>query len=343
MSDLQFAPLANAGALIREHACGGAGTLPRLMVVADGNAAKFHLRKLSGSLGAAGFGYECCIVPSGEESKSVGGLARLWGEFHMAKITRSDLVVAFGGGVTGDLAGFAAATWLRGVPIVQIPTTLLAMVDSSIGGKTAIDLPSGKNLAGAFHRPRLVVIDTSLLDTLPPEVFSEGMAEIIKYGCVFDDEMFDDTSNREIENLKGIIRRCVQIKSDIVSRDEFDRGERMLLNFGHTFGHAVEKVAGYADITHGEAVAIGMVAAARFGEQTGFTKSGTSGKIAAAVAAHNLPSEIPPHLGKHAICDAMLSDKKILSGKINLVLLERIGSAKIVPVEPDGFAADFTL
>jgi len=316
------------------------------MVVADENAAKFHFRKLYNSLDAGGFVHTFCTVPAGEESKSLEGLARLWDEFHKAKITRSDLVVAFGGGVTGDLAGFAAATWLRGVPIVQIPTTLLAMVDSSIGGKTAIDLPFGKNLAGAFHQPEMVVIDPDLLGTLPRKHFAEGMAEVIKYGCVFDGGLFgmvgkvwgdggsgDPPHDDRLESLSYIIRRCAQIKTDVVGRDEFDRGERMLLNFGHTFGHALEKAAGYGNISHGEAVAIGMIAAARLGEGWGMTETGTADRIAGVLKQFALPAEFPDGTDKNAVRAAMFSDKKILSGKINLVLLEKIGAARIVPAD----------
>ena len=338
----------------------------RVFIAADENAAKLHLPTLQASFDAAKIHHSSCIIPAGEESKSLTGLSRLWEEFNKAGITRSDLIVAFGGGVTGDLTGFAAATWLRGVPIVQIPTTLLAMVDSSIGGKTAIDLPSGKNLAGAFHQPDLVLIDPALLSTLPANRFAEGMAEVIKYGCIMDAQLFAqlETLGNELQSaatipsanssnstLESIICRCAQIKAEVVSRDEFDTGERMLLNFGHTFGHALEKVLGYGAISHGEAVAIGMVAAAKTGEKLSLTPAGTAKQIASLLKLFSLPTTIEEFKTAHALNDysnacectqdhasmanalteAMMADKKNMSGNIHLILLNKIGSATTVP------------
>ena len=343
---------AGAGLLARAGELLAANTpARRVIIAADENAAKRHLPALEASLAAAGIRCSTCVVPAGEESKSITGLSRLWDEFHKAGITRSDMVVAFGGGVTGDLAGFASATWLRGVPVAQIPTTLLAMVDSAIGGKTAIDLPCGKNLAGAFHQPRLVLIDPELLSSLPPSRFSEGMAEVIKYGCIMDAGLFEQLENRGSAPLppaalESVICRCAQLKAETVSRDEFDTGERMLLNFGHTFGHALEKVLGYSSISHGEAVAIGMASAALAGEKLSITPSGTSARIAAVARSFSLPATVGEFLEREAraaanplrrsppleeLAEAMLADKKNLSGQIQLILLNRIGAAIATP------------
>lgn len=307
-------------------------------VVSDANVAPLHLDPAIESLRAAGFKTCHVVVPPGETSKSLDMTAHLWDAFNSNGITRTDLVVALGGGVVGDLAGFAAATYLRGVAIMQVPTSLLAQVDSSIGGKTGIDLPFGKNLAGAFHQPKAVVIDPLALKTLPPARFAEGMAEVVKYGCIRDEALFNEIAKHAgsgfgDEALFDIISRCAAIKADVVNRDELDTGERMLLNFGHTVGHAIEKATGYGRISHGEAVAIGMVAAARLGEQTGTTPEGTSGKISALLAKLGLPTKTD--LSIDDIFDSMLADKKNFSGTINFILLERIGHAVRAPFPPD--------
>lgn len=307
----------------------------RALVVSDGNVCNLHLAPVLASLTAAGFNAEQVSVPAGEKSKSVEMLATLWNCFNGFGITRTDLVVALGGGVVGDLAGFAAATYLRGCPIIQVPTSLLAQVDSSIGGKTGIDLSFGKNLAGAFHQPRAVVTDPLLLKTLPQNRFAEGMAEVVKYGCIYDAELFARIeafaeNPHDDEALFQIITRCVQIKVEVVNRDEFDTGERMILNFGHTIGHAIEKVMGYGYISHGEAVAIGMVAAARLGESMGRTPAGTSTQIAALLVKLSLPTTT--EFTTDDIFEAMLSDKKKLSNEIHFILLEAIGKAVRVPL-----------
>lgn len=310
----------------------------RVCVVSDGNVCNLHLQPVMEALAAAGFHAEQVSVPAGENSKSLDMLSTLWNTFNGYGITRTDLVVALGGGVVGDLAGFAAATYLRGVAIIQAPTSLLAQVDSSIGGKTGIDLPSGKNLAGAFHQPRAVVTDPLALKTLPQNRFAEGMAEVVKYGCISDAalfkeiEEFAESDRADEEALFKIIARCVGIKADVVNRDELDTGERMLLNFGHTVGHAIENVMGYGCISHGEAVAIGMVAAARLGEQTGTTPAGVSQRIAALLKKLSLPVET--EFTVDDIFEAMMSDKKNLSGSINFILLEDIGRAVRIPFPP---------
>ena len=258
---------------IASTACSGR----RTCIVSDETVWPLYGTIVSDALAAAGFAVSSAIVPAGEESKSSQQLFGLYEQFHQAGLTRSDLVVALGGGVIGDLAGYAAATWLRGVPLIQAPTTLLAQVDSSIGGKTAIDLPIGKNLVGAFYQPRAVVMDPSVLRSLSRARMADGMAEVIKYGLIRDARLFEQIESRTYD-LEWILERCVRIKTTVVSRDERDTGERMLLNFGHTIGHAIEKVTHYQRFTHGEAVAIGMVAATQIGERLGLTEAGTDRK-----------------------------------------------------------------
>ena len=306
----------------------------RAVVVSDGNVCNFHLAPVMESLRTAGFAPESVCIPAGEKSKSVDMLVTLWNTFCGFGITRTDVVVALGGGVVGDLAGFAAATFLRGCPIIQVPTSLLAQVDSSIGGKTGIDLPFGKNLAGAFHQPRAVVIDPLVLKTLPRKQFAEGMAEVVKYGCICDAQLLEDIEafadhTSDSDALLKIITRCVQIKADIVGRDELDTGERMILNFGHTIGHAIEKVMGYGYLPHGDAVAVGMVAAARLGESIGKTPAGTSERIIRLLEKLSLPTTT--EFTTADIFEAMKSDKKKLSNEIHFILLETIGRAVRVP------------
>ena len=318
----------------------------RVCVVSDSNVCNLHLQPVMESLTAAGFHAEQVSVPAGENSKSLDMVSTLWNTFNGYGITRTDLVVALGGGVVGDLAGFAAATYLRGVAIIQAPTSLLAQVDSSIGGKTGIDLPFGKNLAGAFHQPRAVVTDPLVLKTLPEKRFAEGMAEVVKYGCISDAALFEDierfadTRTDDEGALFKIIARCADIKAGVVNRDELDTGERMLLNFGHTVGHAIENVMGYGYISHGEAVAIGMIAAARLGEMTGVTPAGVSQRISSLLQKLSLPVET--EFTVDDIFSAMKSDKKNLSGKINFILLEDIGRAVRVPFLPDELRARLT-
>ena len=304
----------------------------RVIVVTDENVAVLYLEKAVQSLRRSGFTVASCTVPAGETSKSQEMLFLLYAQFHAAGITRSDLVVALGGGVVGDLTGFAAATYMRGCPLMQVPTTLLAQVDSSIGGKTGIDLPFGKNLAGAFYQPKAVLIDPSVLSTLSRDRMSEGMAEVIKYGCIRDEMLFESIEKGTFD-LEWILERCIRIKTTVVQNDEFDTGERMLLNFGHTLGHAIEKATGFTQISHGEAVAIGMVYASLMGENAGITAPGTTERIRTVLARRNLP--VSTDLGTDELFDAMLSDKKKLSGKIYFVFLKKIGEAAAYPLTPE--------
>ena len=300
----------------------------RLFVVTDSNVFPLYLTRLANSLTAAGFEMTALTVPAGEHSKCVSELGSLWEKMLASGLTRTDAVVALGGGVVGDLAGFAAATALRGVDFVQIPTTLLAQVDSSVGGKVAIDLRAGKNLAGAFWQPKLVLMDPDTLNTLPDATFSDGMAEVIKYGCIRDKDFFDflcahPTRAEIMANIESILYQCCDIKRSVVEEDERDTGARMILNFGHTIGH--ELSGHYEQWTHGQAVAAGMVTAARLGVTLGVTPPELPGQIEAALAPLGLPTEIPCDSGTYAA--AIGRDKKGTGADITLVLLDQMGHA----------------
>ncbi|MBO5727580.1 MAG: 3-dehydroquinate synthase [Oscillospiraceae bacterium] len=308
----------------------------RVAVVTDSNVAPLYLQRVYNSLKLAGFAVEGIVVPAGESSKSMEMLGQLYDQMLAFGLSRTDAVVALGGGVVGDLAGFAAATVLRGVDYVQIPTTLLAQVDSSVGGKVAIDLPAGKNLAGAFWQPKLVLMDPACLTTLSERIFSDGMAEVIKYGCIRDADFFRlllDCGGRAgvMEHIEQVLYTCCDMKRRVVLNDERDTGERMVLNFGHTVGHAFELAGHYETWTHGQAVAVGMLWAAALGERLGVTPAGTGADIRRALEMYHLPAEIPCEW--ETMVEAVGLDKKRAGEGISFVLLEQLGCA--VPVKMD--------
>ena len=311
----------------------------KAVVITDTHVAPLYLERISTSLRNAGFDVTSCAFPAGEPSKRLSTIEGIYGHMAQAHITRSDFAVALGGGVTGDMAGFAAASYLRGIPFVQVPTTLLSQVDSSVGGKTGVDLPQGKNLVGAFWQPSFVLIDPDTLNTLSPHFFADGMGEVIKYGCIKSRALFDLLIETEDipSIMEDVIYRCVDIKRDVVERDEFDTGERALLNFGHTFGHALEKLHQYQGLSHGAAVGIGMVMMARLGEKAGFTAPGTADKIAAALEKYHLP--VHSDLPLSQIVEATASDKKSTGSSINLVLLKDIGESFVHKVARSDLAA----
>jgi 3-dehydroquinate synthase len=241
-----------------------------------------------------------------------------------AQVTRTDMVLALGGGVVGDMAGFAAAIYLRGIPYIQVPTTLLAAVDSSVGGKTAVDISAGKNLVGAFHQPALVYLDTDTLSTLDPAVMRDGFAEVIKYGIILDSKLFDTVATPNGFDLKDVIARCIEIKRDVVEQDEFDKGLRGLLNFGHTFGHAIEKLSGFT-ITHGSAVARGMIIAAKVARVYGFTDY--TDTITKVVKDYGFETDCP--FKADELYSVILSDKKRSGADITLVLPKQIGACTL--------------
>lgn len=264
------------------------------------------------------------VLPAGEETKSPEYLLQCYAFLLENGITRKDCVIALGGGVIGDLVGFAAATLLRGIPYIQIPTTLLAQVDSSVGGKTAIDLPEGKNLAGAFYHPQAVLIDPNCLSTLPPRQVACGMAEVIKYGCILDEPLLTALEEGSIDE-EEIIYRCCNWKREVVEEDPEDRGRRMILNFGHTYGHCAERAFGYSGITHGEGVAAGMVRFARLGEELGLSEAGTENRIRALCKKYDLPEKIA--VSKEVLRGTLVHDKKGEHGDINIVLLRKAGES----------------
>lgn len=296
-------------------------------VISDSNVFPIYGERALDSLREAGFAPSSFVFPAGEGSKQLSTVGDMLGFLAQQGLTRSDFLVALGGGVTGDMAGFAAACYLRGVSFVQVPTSLLAQVDSSVGGKTAVDLPQGKNLAGAFHQPSLVLIDPDTLGTLPPLFFSDGMGEVIKYGCIRSRALFETL--RDAADLRpqmeSILFSCVDCKREIVEHDEFDTGERMVLNFGHTLGHALEKAHGYTGLTHGAAVGIGMVLIARLGEHMDLTEDGTAEQIASLLEKYGLPVSDSAPLDQ--IVEATALDKKGLGGDLRIVLLHTIGDS----------------
>ena len=324
--------LARAGERIR-------AVLPRaskLAVVTDSHVGPLYGKTVLDSLAAAGFEARLFPVPAGEESKNASQLTRLWEDFMDFGLTRTDAVAALGGGVVGDLAGFAAATVLRGVAFVQIPTTLLAQVDSSVGGKVAIDLQAGKNLAGAFWQPKLVLMDPDVLDTLSLPVFMAGMAEVLKYGCIWDAGFFDFLTARPsrvelMADIEHILYTCCDIKRQVVTDDERDTGLRMILNFGHTLGHAYELAGHYVEWSHGEAVAAGMCAAAQLGVELGATPPDVPGRIAGAAASLGLPTSIYCTPDEYAAAVGL--DKKGAGTDISLILLDKMGHAVPYKIE----------
>jgi 3-dehydroquinate synthase len=326
--------IAQAGKL-----CAPLLTRGRTAVVTDETVAALHGKSLTKSLAAAGIDAPMIVVPPGEQTKSFEGLADLSDRLLALGLDRGDLIVAFGGGVVGDLAGFAAAIYKRGIDFIQIPTTLLAQVDSSVGGKTAIDTARGKNLIGAFHQPRLVLADLDVLATLPDRQMRAGYAEVIKYGLLGDVDFFEwleangaAVLAREPEALARAVARSVQMKADIVTDDERETsGRRALLNLGHTFGHAMEAETGFGEaLLHGEAVALGCAMALRFSAQLGLCPGQDAARAEAAIAAAGLParlSDIPGRFPADRLVEHMGQDKKAEAGRLTFVLVHELGKA----------------
>ena len=321
--------LAQSGALAAQAVPGR-----RAMIVFDDRVTANCLQAVQASFAAAGFAVSHFSVAHGEDSKSLSTLADLLNAAVDAGLTREDLFAALGGGVVGDLAGFAAAVYLRGVDFVQLPTTLLAMVDACVGGKTAVNLPGGKNLCGAFHQPRLVICDPDTLSTLPPAVYAEGMAEIIKHGAICDEGLLDQV--REGAPIEHLISASLRIKGELVCRDERDLGPRQLLNFGHTFGHALEKLNDYR-IYHGEGVAVGMVIAAFAAEHHGLCAPGVCRELRALLTENRLPVTTPFNAAQIARCTR--EDKKRRGDSLTLVLPVSRGRCLLHPLPAEDLAA----
>lgn len=307
----------------------------KAVVVTDTNVAPLYQWRILNSLEKQGLQVKTHIFRAGEENKHLGTISDIYKTLADFRMTRKDIIIALGGGVCGDMAGFAAATYLRGIDFIQVPTSLLAQVDSSVGGKTGVDLPQGKNLVGAFHQPVAVLIDPDTLLTLSDTFIADGMGEVIKYGCIKDRAFFEMLESQDaLQHIEDVIETCVSIKRDVVSRDEREAGERMLLNFGHTLGHSIEKLNGFTGITHGMAVAVGMVLIAKAGERSGLTAAGTADRIIRLCEKYGLPTSCTSTA--HEMAEAAKSDKKTAGSKINLVLLKEIGDSFIHSITLDG-------
>jgi 3-dehydroquinate synthase len=313
--------------------CARLKTGDRCAIITDANVGKKFAKPAYDSLLKAGFEPSLITVPSGETSKSLRTVQSCYDQLAAHRLERKSFVVALGGGVVGDLAGFVAATYLRGIPFVQIPTTLLAQVDSSVGGKTGVNLRAGKNLVGAFHQPRLVVCDLNTLKTLPEREFHAGLAEIIKYGIIFDARLFAQLERnlptilkRNEKTLAFAIARCCEIKAKIVSKDESENGLRSILNFGHTIGHAIENSIGYGKFLHGEAISIGQVAAAKLSQKILGLPQRDVERIENLFRRAGLPAEIKLNsTQRQKLFDAMRLDKKVSGGEVKFVLAKKIG------------------
>lgn len=343
------AGLLNDGALIAASLRGR-----HALIVSDANVAPLYAAHVEQSLHSARpdlrLGH--FAMPAGEDHKTLAIFGDVLGALAALGATRDATVVALGGGVVGDLAGFAAACWMRGIDVVQLPTTLLAMVDSSVGGKTAVDLPAGKNLVGAFHPPRAVIADTTTLRTLPDRELHAGLAEVVKYGAIFDAGFLDwlhanadALLARDNAALAEAIARSCRFKAEVVARDPFEHGERALLNFGHTFGHAIEAEQGYAgsgrdSLNHGEAVAVGMVLAARMAHRLGMAPVSDTTRLIALLQRFGLPTALPPGMDPAALLARMRLDKKADAAGLRFVLWDAAGKARIVAgvTDPDVLA-----
>ena len=332
---------AKAASYLPEGAAPGA-----VFIITDENVAALYLERVRASFAAAGPAVATAVIPAGETEKNLSRVEWLYHRMLEAGLDRKSIIVALGGGVVGDVAGFAAATYMRGIAFVQIPTTIVAQVDSSVGGKTGVDLAEGKNLIGAFHQPAAVVIDPETLSTLPRRETSAGLAEVIKHGVILDADYFkrlEDLGQGLLEmdaaRAGEVVRRSVEIKAEVVSRDEREAGLRAILNFGHTVGHALEALTGYSRFLHGEAVAIGMVAACRIGREAGLCGDEPAERVSALCALAGLPIS-GEGFSAARVAEAFARDKKSVRGAPRFVLPEEIGRVKIgCEIAPETVAA----
>ncbi|MEM7593682.1 MAG: 3-dehydroquinate synthase [Cyanobacteria bacterium P01_A01_bin.83] len=317
----------------------------KVLVISNPEIFGYYGEACLSSLQNAGFETYTHLIPAGEEYKHLESIQQVYDVAQANHLERTSTFVALGGGVVGDMTGFAAATWLRGVNFVQVPTSLLAIVDASVGGKTGVNHPQGKNLIGAFYQPKLVLIDPNLLKTLPPREFQAGMAEVIKYGVIWDQDLFTKLEHHDDLNtleqvgeqlLETIITRSCQAKAEVVSQDEKESGIRAILNYGHTIGHAVESLTNYKQFVHGEAVAIGMVAAGKIALEMGLWTREEAIRQDALIAKAGLPTAIPSELTTEAILETIKSDKKVKAGKVRFILPTELGKVTISDrVTPD--------
>jgi len=305
----------------------------KIVIISDSNVWQLYGEETLSQLETANYSTFHFEFPAGEASKNGETFLSILNFLAENHLTRSDLLIALGGGVVGDITGFAAATYLRGIAFIQIPTTLLAMVDSSVGGKTAIDLPAGKNLAGAFYQPSLVLCDTDTLNTLPESIFRDGCAEVIKYAALYDPDLFTHLMNNGLAfSREFVISRCVALKADVVSRDEFDTGARQMLNFGHTIGHSIEAQSNFT-ISHGQAVAIGMAIVSRAAAIKGICSVETQKQLLEILKKFDLPYST--QFTSEQLYQSALSDKKRSANTVNLIVPKAIGSCIILPTPID--------
>lgn len=320
------------GSTLGEHFSG-----KKIALITDENIQKTYGEFIKKQLDASHCEWDLITLPAGDTSKSFDTLSSIYKRLIDFQITRDDVIVSLGGGVIGDITGFAASTFLRGVDFVQIPTTLIGQVDSSIGGKNAVNLPEGKNLVGTFYQPAYVFIDPDFVQTLSDYHMADGMAEIIKYACVADADLFSDLirmkNHRNAELIESIIYRCCLIKKQMIEQDEKDQGIRMLTNFGHTIGHAIENLYDYRIYGHGQAVAMGMHTITEHSEAMGLTGINTSAMLKEILLDYGLPAELPHDIDKDLLARSAMKDKKRRGNKINLILLEKIGRGYIYPIE----------
>ncbi|MDR0906621.1 MAG: 3-dehydroquinate synthase [Oscillospiraceae bacterium] len=308
-------------------------TVKHAVIVTDGNIAQMYAARVMELLNDAGIASTLCVIPAGEQNKTLATVERLYHEFAAAEMNRRGVVIALGGGITGDIAGFAAATFMRGVQVVQIPTTIVAQVDSSVGGKTGVNLGEGKNLVGAFHQPSAVIADTDFLHTLPEREWRAGLAEVVKCYALGETAIAPLLAPHPTEeNLEQLVALCCRLKARYVAEDERDTGARAALNFGHTFAHAIEKYYDYARYNHGEAVAIGMRLALEAGEKLGVTPTSTVLDVRAAIEQAGLDTSL--ELSPRELVPLMLGDKKNTSANISLVLLQDLGKPIVYEISP---------
>jgi 3-dehydroquinate synthase len=325
--------------IVQQPSSGAPKVGTKILLVSNPTVFDLYGERAIASLRDAGFDVASCLLPDGEQHKHLDSIQTIYDAALNHRVERSSTFVSLGGGVIGDMTGFAAATWLRGVNFVQIPTTLLAMVDASIGGKTGVNHPKGKNLIGAFYQPRLVVLDPDVLQTLPPREFRAGMAEVIKYGVIWDADLFEklefatgisDYASVSAELLQTILTRSCQAKADVVSQDEKEAGLRAILNYGHTIGHAVESLTGYTSIIHGEGVAIGMVAAGQLAVDLGLWPSDLQQRQIELIRKTKLPTSIPATLNATDIVETLQTDKKVEDGHVKFILPTGLGTVEII-------------
>lgn len=329
-------PIFIGSGLLQDEHCYPVEDGERVMIVSNPTIAQFYLKAVTEALEKRGCVVDHVLLPDGEKYKTLDSLNLIFTKLLQGNHGRDTTIIALGGGVIGDVAGFAAASYQRGVRLIQIPTTLLSQVDSSVGGKTAVNHELGKNMIGAFYQPTAVMIDTLTLNTLPKREVNAGLAEVIKYGAILDYEFFewlekniDDLVALKQDALQYCIARCCQIKADVVARDETEKGDRALLNLGHTFGHAIETHLGYGNWLHGEAVSVGMMMAAALSEELGNISVEDVARLEKLLARANLPTVSPDGMQPEDYLPYMMRDKKVLAGKLRLVLVKSLGQAYV--------------